>query len=239
MAIFNSYVGLPEGKDWKVGERGTWLEAVKAKGEAVVAKSLLGSVSVPKYPLAPVPDRFPPVNPLPTGLAPAVVSSPLEVRVSLDYHNTLNCESAGCNTYDGIRTSAANATASFLQRGPRKQRQNSRSNAVTWRNKMVVTWALHCPGTAAVQSRSQRFSPDYPDQDREHSFFQKICSMLFAHSCLMDIQIIVCSRSLQKCLTMLWRCWLPRWFQSWVSHMPRIFLLALKSPTSPYSSVSY
>ena len=61
----------------------------KAKGEAVVAKSLLGSASVPKYQVAPVPDRFPPSNPLPSGLAPAVASRPLEVRVSLDYHNTL------------------------------------------------------------------------------------------------------------------------------------------------------
>ena len=71
--------------------------------------------------MAPVPDRFPPSNPLPSGLAPAVASRPLEVRVSLDYHNTLNCEVAGASTYDGIRTSAANAIASFLARSPNHQ----------------------------------------------------------------------------------------------------------------------
>ena len=97
------------------------LRNVKAKGEAVVAKSLLGSASVLKYQVAPVPDRFPPSNPLPSGLAPAVASRPLEVSVSLDYHNTLNCEVAGASTYDGIRTSAANAIASFLARSPNHQ----------------------------------------------------------------------------------------------------------------------
>ena len=97
------------------------LRNVKAKGEAIVAKSLLGSASVPKYQVAPVPDRFPPSSPLPSGLAPAVASRPLEVRVSLDYQNTLNCEVAGASTYDGIRTSAANAIASFLAKSPNHQ----------------------------------------------------------------------------------------------------------------------
>eukprot|EP00435_Cladocopium_sp_Y103_P023271 s45_g5.t1 len=84
------------------------------RSELRSVKAKLGSSTVPKYQLAPVPERFPPTNPIPTGLAPAVASPPLEVRVSLDYHNTLNCEVAGGNTYDGIRTSAANAIASFL-----------------------------------------------------------------------------------------------------------------------------
>ena len=68
------------------------------------------SASVPKYPLAPVPQRLPPRDPQPTGLAAAAGLGTTEVRVCLAFHNCLDCGTC----YAGIRTSVINAISGFL-----------------------------------------------------------------------------------------------------------------------------